>query len=321
MTGDTRGAGGAPRVAFVVVNWNQTAVTLECLRSLERLDYPAFDVILVDNASDDDAVQVIGSAFPAVQVLRNPENLGFVGGNNRGIDAALAGGAEFIMLLNNDTVVAPDMLLRLLEVMRADPTIGISGPKMLYFDQPDVIWCAGNHINRRTGDSVRLRAEERDVARAEPPQEVDFITGCAICLRREVIESIGLLDARFFIYYEETDWCTRARAIGWETVYVPDARLWHKVSATMGATSPATDYYMTRNALLYLAKNNRGLLRWYSVARAAGRALRVSTAYTVKSRSPHRLRSRNARLLGLRDALLGRWGKMGADVSRACYGS
>ena len=102
---------------------------------------------------------------------------------------------------------------------------------------------------------MRLQAEEPDTKIDEQPREVDFITACAILLRREVIEQVGLLDPRFFIYYEETDWCVRAHKAGWRILYVPSARLWHKVSAAMGTTSPATDYYMNRNVLLFLAKN------------------------------------------------------------------
>ena len=148
---------------------------------------------------------------------------------------------------------------------------------------------------------------------------MDFITACAILLRRQVIEQIGLLDPRFFIYYEETDWCMRARRMGWRILYVPQARMWHKVSAAMGTTSPATDYYMNRNVLLFLAKNRSGLARLSSLARAAGRNLLAVAAYTGKPHQGRRVPNRNARLLALRDAALGRWGKMGPDVAKVCY--
>ena len=241
-----------------------------------------------------------------------------MGGNNAGIRHVLAGEADYILLLNNDTIVDPAMIDELLAVMSPDPTIGISGPKMLYFDEPETIWCAGNRIDWRTGDSVRLQAEQPDALADDRQREVDFITGCAICLRREVVERIGLLDERFFIYYEETDWCMRAAGAGWRTIYVPQARLWHKVSATMGATSPATDYYMTRNALLFLAKNRRGVRRVQSLSGSLARTSRIIAAYSLKNRTPERLRSRNARLLGIRDAALGHWGKMRPEVARVC---
>jgi GT2 family glycosyltransferase len=310
--------GADVKVAVVVLTWNQRDVTLECLASLRVQHHQPTDIIVVDNGSADDSVAAIRAGYPEATVIENGENLGFVGGNNSGIRHALAGDAEYILLLNNDTIVDPAMIDDLLAVMTADPTIGISGPKMLYFDHPQRIWCAGNRIDWRTGDSIRLQAEQPDEAAAEEPREVDFITGCAICLRREVIERIGLLDERFFIYYEETDWCLRAAAAGWRTVYVPRARLWHKVSATMGATSPATDYYMTRNVLLFLAKNREGIGRLRSLAGALGRTGRIVAAYSLKNRTPERLRSRDARLLAVRDAARGRWGKMRPEVARVC---
>lgn len=312
------GPGPTPRIAVVVLTWNQRDVTLECLESLTRQRYPHAELIVVDNCSLDGTPAAVRAAYPAVTVIEMGDNLGFVGGNNAGLEHALRGDADYIMLLNNDTVVAEDMLEILVDVMEADPTIGISGPKMYYFDQPDIIWSAGNRVNWRTGESLRLQAEELDQAGSQL-REVDYITGCGICLRREVIEQIGLLDSRFFIYYEETDWCNRALRSGWRTVYVPDAKLWHKVSAAMGTTSPATDYYMTRNALLFLAKNLHGPRRVWALSWTVARTLKISAAYSVKNRSAQRLRSRTIRLLALRDAALGRWGKMGRDIERRCY--
>jgi hypothetical protein len=211
------------------------------------------------------------------------------------------------------------MLSELLAVMEQFSDVGIVGPKMLYFDPSNVIWCAGNRIEWRSGGSIRLQAEEPDTIDGEQPRDADFITACAILLRRQVIAQIGLLDQRFFIYYEETDWCVRATKAGWRILYVPSARLWHKVSAAMGTTSPATDYYMNRNVLLFLTKNLNGLARIQAVSRAAGRDLLAVAASTVKSHGGQRTPNRNARLLALRDALRGRWGKMGPDVARVCY--
>jgi GT2 family glycosyltransferase len=312
-----------PTVAIVVLTWNQRDLTLDCLASLAELDYPAnrLRITVVDNGSVDGTAQAIREPYPSVTVLENDDNLGFAEGNNIGICHALQSAADYVMLLNNDTAVDPSMLNELLAVTESDPTVGIVGPKMLYFDQPDVIWCAGNQLGWGRGESIRLQAEQPDEGLEERPKDVDFITACAICLRRQVIEQIGLLDPRFFIYYEETDWCMRARAAGWRILYVPRARLWHKVSAAMGSTSPATDYYMNRNVLLFLAKNQRGLPRWRSLALAAARNLLAVAAYTAKPHDGQRLPNRNARLLALRDAALGRWGKMGPDVSAVCYSS
>jgi GT2 family glycosyltransferase len=309
-----------PKVNIIVLTWNQCAVTLECLGSLREQHYPNIEITLVDNGSADGSVATIKASFPGITIIENGENLGFAEGNNVGLRRALAGDAEYIMLLNNDTIVAPGMIGALVDVMEGDLAIGITGPKMLYFDQPGTIWCAGNRVDPQTGESIRLRAEQADDDRDTSLLDVDFITACAICLRREVIEAVGLLDPRFFIYYEETDWCARARANNWRVAYVPQARLWHKVSATMGTTSPATDYYMTRNRLLYLAKNGRGIARFFSLARATIGNARTIAAYTLKAAYRERRRNRDARLYALRDAMLGRWGEMGGDVTALCYG-
>lgn len=140
-----------------------------------------------------------------------------------------------------------------------------------------------------------------------------------MCWKRQVIEQVGVLDPRFFIYYEETDWCVRARAAGWRIVYVPQSLLWHRISAAMGTASPATAYYMTRNSLLFLSKHLRGWRRAITLARVGGRDLLAIGAYTFKSHAGARRPNRDARLMALRDALLGRWGRMGQDVAAICY--
>lgn len=309
-----------PQVAIVVLTWNQRDLTLDCLSSLMQMEYSTdrLQIIVVDNYSSDGTSEAIRERFDHVIVLENSDNLGFAEGNNVGIRYALKGPAKYIMLLNNDTVVDPQMLIQLVTTMEQNETAGIVGPKMLYFDLPNVIWCAGNRIDWRTGGSIRLEAEQLEKS-SDALKEVDFITACGILLRRNVIEQIGLLDSRFFIYYEETDWCFRARAAGWRIVYVPSAKIWHKVSAAMGTTSPATDYYMNRNVFLFLLKNRRGFLTFVSIVLAAGRNLLAIGAYTLKSHQGRRIPNRNARLLALRDATTGRWGRMGSDVTRVCY--
>jgi GT2 family glycosyltransferase len=307
-----------PHIAIIILNWNQRQVTLDCLASLREQHYSNLSIILVDNGSSDGSVAAVHSMYPEVTVLQNSENLGFAEGNNVGIRYALQSDAQYIMLMNNDTTVDPEMLDDLVAVIGADTTVGIVGPKMLYFDHPDLIWCAGNKINWRNGKTIRLQSEQKDKGADGDSREVDFITACAIILRRQVIEQIGLLDPRFFIYYEETDWCIRARRVGWHILYVPRARLYHKVSAAMGITSPATDYYMNRNVMLFLAKNLRGWSRMQALALAILDNLRIIIVFTLKSHSGQRLLRRNARVLALRDAMQGRWGKMGQDVVAVC---
>ncbi|MHB1319468.1 MAG: glycosyltransferase family 2 protein [Anaerolineae bacterium] len=305
-------------VTAIVLNWNNASDTLACLASLAQQDAP-HNVLVVDNGSTDDSVARIAAAFPAVEILQMGENLGYAGGNNAGIRKALEDGAECIVLLNNDTVADPAMLTGLVEVMRTDSAIGAVSPKILYYDDPGRIWCAGASIDWRTGSTRRLCADEVDADRLDTePVDVDFGSGCALMLRREALESVGLLDEDFFLYYEETDWCVRAAVQGWRVVCVPGARVFHKVSASLGAASPITDYYMSRNVLRFLGKNAQGLGRSASQVRSVMSTIAAITAYTLKPRGGVRRAHRDARFYALRDALLGKWGEMGADVAVAC---
>jgi len=310
-----------PLVAIIVLTWNQRDLTLDCLASLAEIDYPPdrLRIIVADNGSRDDTVAAIRERFPQVTVLENGDNLGFAEGNNAGIRHALQGPADYIMLLNNDTIVHAQMLSVLIETAERDPGIGVITPKIYYYDDPKRIWCAGASLDWTWGGSTRLRADQIDPDPDDKLHEVDFASGCAMCWRRQVVEQVGVLDPRFFIYYEETDWCVRARAADWRIVYQPQAQMWHRVSAAMGAASPATDYYMGRNVLLFLSKHLNGLARFTALGRVGGRSLLTIAAYTAKPHGGTRRRNRDARLLALRDALLGRWGRMGQDVAAVCY--
>jgi GT2 family glycosyltransferase len=307
-----------PSVGFVVVSWNQRQLTLDCLASLQEQEYPNFTVAVVDNGSRDDSVAAIREAYPDVAILENSRNLGVAAANNRGIQHVLASGADYVFLLNNDTIVDPRMLSELVKVAESDDSIGMTAPSMLYFDTPDIIWCGGNKIDWRTGDTTRLHEGEHiESASKLPSEKVDFITSCAVCIKTAVFRDVGMMDERYFIYYDETDFFVRAGAAGWKAIYVPWAKMWHKVSATMGEGSPRTDYYMIRNRFLFLARNVRGLKGVLALTRAALENGRNIAAYTVKSHNGARLGNRDAKLLGVRDAVLGRWGEMRADVAAA----
>jgi len=310
---------GFPKVVIIILNWNNAADTLACLDSVFRSDYPNFHVLVVDNGSTDGSPEAVRAAYPTVTLIENGANLGYAEGNNVGIRHALAHGADYVLLLNNDTLVAPDMLAKLLAVAEADAQIGIVGPLICYYDPPDVVWNAGNAIDWQEGNVMNLRGDESCDKVGTQPYAVDYVSGCALCIRRSVIEQVGLLDARFFIYYEETDWCVRTRRAGYIVMMVPGARIWHKVSSTMGIASPPTTYYMTRNQFLFYARHTRGLARAALLSRLLLRELRTLAAHSLKPCHRHLWRSRDARLLALRDALLGRWGRMGPDVARVCY--
>lgn len=247
-----------PAVYFSILNWNQKDLTLECLESLAHLDYPNYRIVVVDNGSNDGEATAIRAQFPSVTVLENGRNLGFAEGNNVGIRYALSQGADYVLLLNNDTIVDPQMLKVLVRVAESDEQVAIVGPKIYYYDEPETIWSAGG-ILRRFGTPVMLGVDEVDSGQHDELKEVDWISGCALLIKDSVIQQIGLIDARFFIYFEETDWCSRARRAGFKVLYVPQARMWHKIQPRRQALSPRHVYLMTRNRLLFLQNSGAKL--------------------------------------------------------------
>lgn len=257
------------RVGIVLVNWNGLEDTLACLDSLAGVEYADRFVVVVDNGSRGDEAGAIEQAHPEVAVLRSGRNLGFTGGNNLGIRHALEHGADHILCLNNDTVVAPDFLAHLVAALEADPTIGMTVAKIFYYDEPDKPWYLGAEC---TFDDVALQRgwvawhppyPER--ASLIEPFDTQIATGCALLIRGEALRLLAgpqgdWFDQRYFAYYEDVDLSLRADKLGFRRVVVPRARVWHKVSRSSGgASSSSVWYYCIRNAkLLALAHAPEG---------------------------------------------------------------
>jgi len=302
-------AGPAPGVAIIVVNWNRRADTLACLSSLSRLQYPNYEVIVIDNDSTDDSVTAIQAAHPQVTLIETGENLGFVGGNNVGLEHARTLGADYALLLNNDTEVAPDFLQRLVEAAEADPQVGIVGPLIYYFDRPDVVWSAGGAIDWAGGSTRMLGLNEQDHGQFDAaPYSVDFVTGCALLIKMALVEQVGMLDPRFFAYYEETEWCVRATRAGQKILLVPQARIWHKISLTAREASPQVHYYMVRNRLLFLKLARMGPRSW--VRTLLFDYARTLLSWTLKPQWRHKALQRQAMVQAILDFGRGRFGKV-----------
>lgn len=297
-----------PQVAVIVLNWNGLADTLECLESLSHLDYPRYRIVVVDNGSTDGSVEAIRELFPDVAIIENGENLGFTGGNNVGLRYALAQETDYALLLNNDTEVAPDFLSRLVQAAEADPRIGIAGPTIYYYARPDLIWSAGGMINRSRGQTRMIGLNEQDTGQYSlAPHEVDFVTGCALLVKRAVMEQVGLLDERFFAYYEEAEWCVRARKGGFKIIHVPTAKVWHKIPLDARDHSPLVHYYMTRNRLLFLKVTGAGWRAWLHTLLAE--YARTLLSWSVRPRWRHKREQRRMMLRAIGDAWQGHWGR------------
>ncbi len=218
----------------IVLNWNGERVLEPCLRSLESVRGVDLRIIVVDNGSTDGSPEIVRREFPQVELVLNGKNLLFAEGNNVGIRRAMELGARFILLLNNDTVVDPDFARVMIEAMRGDDAVGIVGPQIRYFDDPERIWYGGGGFYPvvwvpRHRDIRKLRTEASREA-----GETAYVTGCALMFRSEVARGTGLLDSSYGMYNEDVDFCLRARERGWRCRYEPAAVVWHKVSSSSG---------------------------------------------------------------------------------------
>jgi GT2 family glycosyltransferase len=292
-------------VATVIVTWNQTPLTLTCLASLQAAGVPAATIWVVDNGSQPEASPMLKTQFPGVRVMRLDTNCGFTGGNNVGVAAALAAGAQSILLLNNDATVEPQTVSGLWTALAADPQIAAVAPKVYYHGTPRLIQSVGIAANPTNGRIRMLGSGELDRGQYDRPADREALFGCALLIRRAAWEQVGPLWEPFFAYAEEVDWCLRARASGWRLGYVPEVVVWHRASSTLGAVSPLRMYLMTRNEYyLWKRHHQRGWRGSLGLAVALARSVRILLRYL---RVGQRMQAR-ALVLGMWDCWRGRSG-------------
>jgi len=251
-----------PFVYILLLNWNSWKDSIEGIESCRNLSYPHFRILLVDNGSTDGSEAILRERFPEMEVIQTGANLGFAGGNNVGIRYALEQGADYVWLLNNDTVVKPDSLSALVQIAQADKTVGMVGSKIVYHGEPDLLWYAGAVVDsKKPYRPFHLGLNQRDRGQYDAACDTGYITGCSLLARREMIDAVGLLDDDLFLYFEDADWSARAKAAGWRLVYCPESLVYHKVSLSIGgAASPTLLYYTSRNRLYFVKRNFPGKL-------------------------------------------------------------
>ena len=230
----------ASPVSAVVLHWRDEAVTRDCLRSLSAADYPALTILLVDNGSADGSGERLHAAFPGVAFLPTGANLGYTGGNNLGIRWALDRGAEYVLVVNNDTVVESQAVSRLVQAASATPRVGAVAPKIMYFSAPDRIWFGGGSLSRVRGLGRHHRLGTRDDARAEERvKEITFVTGCCCLLSADALRQVGGFAEDFFAYVEDVELSLRLSRAGYRLVYQPAANVLHRVPlGAEGAPNP-----------------------------------------------------------------------------------
>ena len=273
-----------PLVYVVVLNWNRREDTIECLDSVGRMSYPHFKVLLVDNGSTDGSVEAVRAQFPGVEILASRTNLGYAAGCNLGMRYALDEGAEYVLLLNNDTVVDPSTLDTVVAVAEEVPRAGMLSPAVYQYEDPSRVWPAAGHWRRLTLSAIPFRNGGRRGSGGRP-QEADYVLGCALLMKRRLLEDVGLFDPRFFLYYEDYDLCRRAHAEGYKLLYVPQARIAHKVSGSAGQNTPLQRYYLAKGRVHFLAKHTRGIHRCFMVLYGLSLALRWTGAAWLQGRS------------------------------------
>lgn len=244
-----------PKVSIIVLNWNGKNHTVECLNSLSKLDYSNYEVILVDNGSSDGSVDFLKSKFPNICLIENKRNLGFAEGNNVGVRHAMKTGADYVLLLNNDAVVDGAFLKELVLIAERDEKVVLVGPKIYNYYEKNIIESAGYSQSILKSKTFPIGYREEDKGQYDEPKEVDFISGCAMLVKKNVVKDYGVFDSDFFAYCEDQDLCYSVTKRGDKIMYAPKSRIWHKVSASTGGyKSPISVYLFTRNRIRFVLK-------------------------------------------------------------------
>lgn len=269
------------KIALVILHYKGKKFTRQCLESVKKLETPGLklETIVVNNNPQED-LKDLEEKFSQFVFLETGKNLGFTGGNNLGIKRALKDGAKYIFLINNDTILASDILVQLLKVAEKRKKAGLLAPK-IYFapgyeyhhdrykksERGKVFWNAGGEIDWLNVIGTGRGLDEVDRGQYDQIEETDYVSGCGMFIKREVLDEIGFFDERYFLYYEDNDISVRAKKAGWKLLFVPQAIMWHFNAGSSKVGGPLHDYYMTRNRLLFGMKftplrTKFALFRW-----------------------------------------------------------
>lgn len=244
-----------PKISIITVNYRGNKDTRALLECLSKCHYPNFEVWVVDNGSPEAPIN-FQKDFPDFHFLLSPVNLGFAGGNNLAIEAC---SGDLILLLNNDTLVAPDFLDAFPPLFASDPTIGIASARLMYYSEPGIVQFAGSRgMNPYTGRSFAIGWKEKDRPEFHKNYPSSHAHGAAMCVKREVFNTVGLMWEGYFLYYEELDFCERAKKAGFSIWHCGASEVQHKESMSTGKESPLKTYYLNRNRLLFIRRNLTG---------------------------------------------------------------
>jgi GT2 family glycosyltransferase len=300
-------------VYIIILNWNGLEDTLKCLESVYRLDYPSFEVIVVDNASSDNSPEVIRDNFPQVFLIKNSENLGYAGGNNLAMQYAMEHGAEYVWLLNNDTVVEPDTLSKIVATAEGAPDIGMVSPVIYFYHEPDRIQFTGCCIDHK----MSIEYPESNLT-SIPDEFVRgknvWLWGTALLVKRKVIEKIGYFREEFFAYWEDTDYSLRVKENHFINLVDLTAKIYHKTLPPQHGIKRRGShfyYYVARNKLFLGAKHTKGFRKIFFFSHYFADTISLINYFLHQADSDHAI---DAYLTGVSDAFLNKSGKWNGIV-------
>lgn len=239
------------KVSVVILNYKVKDLTIRCIKSIRNSTYKNLEIIVVDNNSQDGIEEDLSNNKDII-FIQTGDNSGYSGGNNIGIKRALALDADMVFVLNPDTEVEKDTLKNLVDAIDQQ-RVGVVGPKILFADGK-TIWCAGGKLDLLNVIGGNRGIDEVDNGQYDKVEEVDFISGCAMLVKKEVFEEIGFLDESYFMYYEDDDFSYRAKNAGFKLLFVPSAVVYHGNAKSSGPSSLFQDYYLTRNRMIFASK-------------------------------------------------------------------
>lgn len=240
-------------IGIVIVNYNGKNYQNACIKSLYEMDYQNFEIIVVDSASTDNSIEILKAEYPDVHVIQCDENVGVAVGNNIGIEYSRKLGTKYTLLSNNDIEVDHKMLSELVKRIDGDAVIV---PKIYYYEPNDLLWYAGGELDWKKGIAVHWGLKQKKYEGENMERYVTYSPTCCMLIPNTVFDKVGYMDEKFFMYYDDTDFCVRLGDNDIKIKYVPSSVLWHKVSSSSGGSSSRINaYYMPRNQLYYLKKH------------------------------------------------------------------